>query len=214
MAEIKTKDKKPMWAWIFLLLIMLTVIVYFNNSKPTTDTIDMDFDDDVTSIQTNDLQNENATRASGITAGAIYNNFRAFDESIRDSTRIAVDSSYTKVAFSNLTKLVVKHANNNAVEDSEELDDLRSFSVLITSIAGTNGDVENFKNFKTACDKIASVLEDIQEKSYPALKSDVSSLEQLASKVSISIPMDQQQVALNNFLRKSRDILKVMSENN
>lgn len=183
--------------------------MYFNNSKPETDVLDLD--NDATSVQTNDTQSE--TRARGITAGATYNSFRAFDESIRDSTRIAVDSSYTKVAFSNLTKLVVKHADINQVEDSKELDGLRSFSVLITSIASTNGDVENFKNFKTACDKIASVLEDIQEKSFPSLESEASNLEKIASDISISTPMDQQQAVLNRFLKKSRDILKVMSEN-
>lgn len=216
MTEIKTDKKKPMWPWIFLGLIVVGIIIYLVNSTPAKDNLTQDFDNDLASEQVGDSQNGNSgsdeNHKGGITAGATYNSFKAFDESMRDSTRIAVDSSYTKMAFTNLTKLVVKHANKHELEDSKALDDLRNYSMLITSIAKTSNTDENFKNFKTLCDKIAFVLGDLQEKSYPSLEQDVSNLKQLASEVSISTPMNQQQDAINKFLVKSRDILRVISQ--
>ena len=215
MTEIKIEKKKPIWPWILLVLIILGIIAYFVFANPNSDMLNDDFDDDVTNEQVIDSESRTMRTNDSTTAtksyGGIYDGYMSFDESIRDSTRIAVDSSYTKKAFANLTKLVVKQADKNDIEDSQQLEDLRNFSMLITSISKTSTNDENFKNFKTLCDKIASVLGDIQTKSYPSLQQEASDLKRIATKVSISTPMSQQQTDLNAFLRKSRELLKLMN---
>ncbi len=215
MTEIKIEKKKPMWPWIILILIILGIIAYFVYANPNSEILNDDFDDDVTEapvVESDDekMADDDAYDTSK-SYGNTYDGYMAFDESIRDSTRIAVDSSYTKRAFSNLTKLVVQQADQNDIEDSKALEDLRSFSVLMTGIAKTSSNTEGFKNFKTACDKIASVLGTIQVKSFPSLEQEVSELKSIASKISVSTPMDQQQTDINSFLIKSRDILKNMN---
>ena len=215
MTEIKIEKKKPVWPWILLTLIILGIIVYFVYANSDGNQFTEDFDDDFTSEKVMDTEDNQNNAAGNYEAadsyGSVYDEYSAFDQSITDSTRIAVDSSYTKKAFSNLTKLVVKQADKNDVEESDALDDLRSYSVLITSISNISGTTENFKNFKTACDKIASVMGDIQMKSYPALQPEVANLKQLASKISVSTPMNKQQTEINAFLNESRDILKSMN---
>ncbi|MEO5787670.1 hypothetical protein [Gelidibacter sp.] len=214
MAQINNEKKKPNWAMIALILVVLFIVgyiiyVYQGDNKDINDT--NEFANEKIIESTNSQTSANDSGNARDSFGGTYNAFKAFDESIRDSTRIAVDSSYTKKAFSNLTKLVVKKADESSVADSKALDDLRNYSVLITTIAKTSSNKENFKNFKTACDKIASVLGDIQAKSYPSLVQDVTSLKQIASKISASIPMDKQQAYITAFLKKSRDILRSMN---
>lgn len=211
MAEIKIEKKKPVWPWILLVLIILGIIaylVYNNNDEKFTD----DYDDDVTNtgvMDSNDRPIQD--RYTATDSSKIYDFYRAYEGSIMDSTRVAVDSSYTKKAFSNLAKAVVKTADDNAIEDSKALTDLREWSVLMTGVSSTNTDMENFKNFKTACDKVAKVLGDVQVKSYPELKDDVANLKKLASDVSPSVRMEKQQEKINAFLRKSRDVLNSMN---
>ncbi len=213
MTEIKIEKKKPIWPWILLVLLVLGIIAYFVYANPDNDKND-DFDDDVTNEQVIDSRQDRmgSDSISGRQSyGGVYDGYQAFDESIRDSTRIAVDSSYTKIAFTNLTKVVVKQADKNDIEDSNALDDLRNYSMLITGVSKTSTNMENFKNFKTLCDKIGSVIGDIQAKSYPNLQQESSDLKQIASKISVSTPMNKQQTDINAFLQKSREILNSMN---
>lgn len=202
MTEIKIEKKKPIWPWVLLILIVLGIIAYFVYANGDKDDYSDDFDDDVTNGQV--IDNENRPTRS------VYDTYEAFEESMRDSTRIAVDSSYTKKTFANLAKAVVKRADENDLEDSSALNDLREFSVLMTGTSNTSTDMENFKNFKTACDKVATVLEAIQVKNFPSLRQEVSSLKQSASKISPSTPMNKQQTDMNVFLQKSKSVLKSM----
>ena len=215
MAEIKIEKKKPLWVWIFLALAVLIIVGYIIYVYQGETTPNGDLKNNITHEKVNESPNApmttDDTNKTGNAYGGTYDSFMAFDESIRDSTRISVDSSYTKKAYSNLTKLVVKQADKNTIADSKALDDLRNYSVLITNIAKTSSNMENFKNFKTLSDKIASVIGDIQVKSYPALQQEATDLKQLASKISVSTPMNKQQSEINAFLRKSRDILKSMN---
>ena len=214
MAEIKIEKKKPIWPWIILILVILGIIAYFvyakgENTKFSDDFVDEDTKEQVTNSANRQLDEDNTYNANR--SSNTYSEYSAFDESIRDSTRVAVDSSYTKKAFSNLAKAVVKTADENNVEDSNALTDLRNWSVLMTGVSSTKTDMANFKNFKTACDKVAKVLEDVQVKNFPELKDQATSLKQSASNVSASIAMNKQQAALNSFLKKSRDVLKSMN---
>ena len=213
MAEIKIEKKKPIWPWILLILLILGVIAYFVYANNDDDYQD-DNVDDVRNEQVMDTigrpMTEGGVQNPDGSYGSAYDNYQAFEGSITDSTRIAVDSSYTKKAFANLAKLVVKKADENNIEDSPALTDLREFSVLIIGIAKTSTNMDNFKNFKTACDKVAKVLGDIQEKNYPNLKQQTSELKQMADDISASVPMAEQQQKMTAFLHKTRDILQAM----
>lgn len=215
MAELKIEKKKPIWPWILFVLVILGIIAYFVYADPDYNDPNDDFDDDFTNEQVIDsesYQSDTSRTDNTFMPGTSYDQYTAFEGSIRDSTRIAVDTSYTKKAYYNLCKAVAKMAEENEVEDSQALTDLKEFSMLITKVSSPLEDAETAKNFKTASDKIVTVLEDIQEKSYPSLQSQVADLKGVSSKMDGSISMDQQQDDITQFLQKSRDVLKEMNK--
>lgn len=210
MAEIKIEKKKPVWPWILAVLVVLGIIVYFVYANPDRDLLNDDYDD-VTNEQVMESDKPLGKKRDAFQPGEAYTQYAAFEGSIRDSTRIAVDSSYTKKAYYNLCKAVAKKAEETNVEDSQALSDLKNFSMLITKVSSPLSSGETAKNFKTASDKVVKVLEDIQLKSYPNLQSQVSELKQVISKMDGHISMDKQQDNLTQFLQKSRDVLKAMN---
>lgn len=212
MAEIKIEKKKPVWPWILVILVVLGIIVYFVYANPDRDLVNDDYDD-VSNEQVMESENKPVgKKRDAFQPGGAYTQYAAFEGSIRDSTRIAVDSSYTKKAYYNLCKAVAKKAEETNVDDSQALTDLKNFSMLITKVSSPLSSAETAKNFKTASDKVAKVLEDIQVKGYPTLQSQVSELKQVTSKMDGHISMDKQQDNITQFLQKSRDVLKAMNK--
>lgn len=216
MAEIKIEKKKSVWPWILVVLVILGIITYLVYSNSDLNDRTDDFDDDFTNSQVIDsdsrAMDNKSTTGTAYMPGTSYDQYTAFEGSIRDSTRIAKDSSYTKKAYYNLCKAVAKKAEETKVEDSQALTDLKDFSMLITRVSSPLSSAESAKNFKTASDKVAKVLEDIQIKSYPELQSKVSDLKQVTSNMDGYTRMDQQQDNITQFLQKSRDILKEMNK--
>lgn len=211
MAEIKIEKKRPIWPWVLVILIVLALVIYFVYENRENEDYNDDFNDDVTTEQIDDSINggmDNAYDPNQDYSGT-FDEFSAFEDSISDSTRIAVDSSYTKKAFSNLAKAVVAKADESSLQDSEALNDLREYTTLNTNISSTA--TGNSKNFKTASDKLVKVLEGIQAKNYPELQSQVSDLKQVTAKIDGSISMDKQQAHMNSFFSKSREVLRTMN---
>lgn len=216
MTEIKIEKKKPIWPWIILILVVLGVIAYFIYANPDNEYLNDDFDDDITNeqvMESDDIQLDKKMSSSNTyVPGTSYDQYTAFEGSIRDSTRIAIDSSYTKKAYYNLSKAVAKKAEETSVEDSQALTDLKDFSMLITKVSSPLSSAASAKNFKTASDKVAEVLEAIQIKSYPELQSQISDLKKVASDMDGYIQMNQQQDNITQFLQKSRGILREMNK--
>lgn len=216
MAEIKIEKKKPFWAWVVLALVILSIIAYivyiYQGNKNTNDGLGNEYSNEPIIESTNNPMNTKSTKGTAYMPGTSYDQYTAFEGSIKDSTRIATDSSYTKKAYYNLCKAVAKKAEETNVADSQALTDLKNFSMLITKVSSPLGNAESAKNFKTASDKVAKVLEDIQIKSYPGLQSQVSDLKQVTSKMDGYVRMDKQQANITEFLQKSRDILKEMNK--
>ena len=211
MAEIKIEKKKPVWPWILAVLVILGIIVYFVYANPEGDLLNDDYDDVSNEQVMESDTNPVGTTRDSFAPGDAYTQYGAFEGSIRDSTRIAVDSSYTKKAYYNLSKAVAKKAEEMDVDSSQALTDLQDFSMLITKVSSPLSNSETAKNFKTASDKVVKVLEDIQVKSYPELQAQVADLKQVASKMDGHIRMDQQQENITEFLQKSRDVLRAMN---
>ena len=110
MAEIKIEKKKPIWPWILLVLVVLAIIAYLVYSNQEREDYNDDVADDYTNEQIMDTTNSKMNDADAYNTSNIntsYNSYSAFEESMRDSTRIALDSSYTKKAYFNLTKSTI-----------------------------------------------------------------------------------------------------------
>lgn len=213
MAEIKIEKKRPVWPWIIVILIILALVIYFVYANRENEDYNDDFNDDVTTEQIDDSINGDMDNAYDPQQNyrSSFDEFSAFEESISDSTRIAVDSSYTKKAFSNLARVVVGKADESSLQDSEALNDLRAYTTLSTPISSTLKGAGVSKNFKIVRDNVVKVLEAIQAKTYPELQSQITDLKQVAAKIDGSISMDKQQAHMHSFFRKSSDVLKAMN---
>lgn len=213
MAEIKIEKKSPVWPWILLVLVIIGVVVYFMYANKEADDVNDDYDD-VTNEQVMDSTRNDRpiTDSTPLNYDSTpYSQYLAFEGAIKDSTRIAVDTSYTKKAYYNLTKAAAKKAEESGIEQSQELTDLQEFSALITKVSIPSSH-EKAKNFKTAGDKVATVLEAVQQKSYPNLQTEVAELKTAASNIDGTKNMSKQQNEISRFLQKSREVLKGMND--
>lgn len=219
MAEIKIEKKKPIWPWILLVIVILALIAFFAFRDQISDDMSDDYGDDLNTERYND----SSTTSVPVSNGTVYkgsdrdtitsDEFMVYDRSIKDSARIASDSSYTKIAFVNLAKAVARKANAHSLPSSKALERLKSYSEQTNEASVANTSAENgiSKNFKSLTDNVTEVLEAIQTKDYPALSNDISALKQDASKIDMNSAMAEQPKQLQAFLENARDLLKSMN---
>lgn len=212
MAEIKIEKKKPVWPWILLVLIILAAIAYFVYTNNNDD----DYQDDVDTEEIDDM-NDNTLKDSIIYEDTMDNPdsfmlVTQYSESIKDSTRIGTDSTYTKTALYNLAKAVTSKATQYNLGNSKALEDLKSFTSQMDGI--TNSTMPKAtginKNLKTVSMNIVSVLEIIQTKTFSVLQKEVSDLKQTANKIT-TMSLDKQKTALQTFFRKANEVLNNMN---
>ncbi|MEO6346657.1 MAG: hypothetical protein ABIO60_01990 [Aquaticitalea sp.] len=212
MAEIKIEKKKPVWPWILLILVILAAIAYFvyaNNEAGdsmddmnTTEIDSMEYDANTNSTTYEDTMDSTASTSSSMQYG----------ESIKDSTRIGTDSTYTKSAFQNLSKAVTEKAAQYNLESSKSLEDLKNYASQMNSMG--NSKMPNVggisKDFKMVSTDIVTILENIQTKKFPTLQKEVADLKQTSNKLT-SVAVEKQQTTLQMFFRKANDVLNKMN---
>jgi len=213
MAEIKIEKKKPVWPWILLVIILLAAIAYFIYANSEEDD---DYPDDMDTEEIDDVNDntldDSTTYEDAVNYSDTTNVLMQYSESIKDSTRIGTDSTYTKSALSNLVKVVIAKAEEYNVQSSKALEDLKSYTSQMDGM--TNSSMSNTtdinKNLKTVSTNIVSVLEAIQTKQFPALQKEVADLKQTAAKMTTT-SLENQQATLQTFFRKANDVLNNMN---
>ena len=210
MAEIKIEKKSPIWPWILLILALIAIIVYFVYNN----------DNDMNTTYDNDTRSEARDSSSTFDAGygtttpymGANSAVEEFENSVLDSSRIAVDSTYTKTAIVNLAKVVTLKADELDMEPSLALENLKFYSgqdpvSTDTEIPGKN---DIYNNFKTVSKDIVTVLESIQSENYPSLEEDVKELKQTSSKIENNIATQEQQTTVQTFFAKAKEVVNNM----
>src|SRR5690606_595779 len=175
MAEIKIEKISPIWPWILLIIALIAVIVFFVYNN----------DNDVNTIYNNDTQSEardtisNTPHESHGTSAPYLGSLsvvQEFESSITDSTRIGVDSMYTKTAIVNLARVVTMKADELDVKPSMALENLKFYTEPSQATTDTQipASKDVYGDFKAVSKDIVTVLETIQTENYPTLKNDVS----------------------------------------
>lgn len=206
MAEIKIEKKAPIWPWILLVLVILAIIAYLVLKDDVDDVVD---DVNTEAIDTTGTyQNNNSINYTGMQDNDFNSAMTEFDTYVQDSARVGTDSVYTKLAFNRLAHMTVMKAEENNLDDSSSLDNLRGYSNTTDS---ADGDMEIRKNLKRVGTDVANVIESLQKKDYPNLESEVKSLKNKSDKLNDTDAFDQQQQSIRDFIRSSRDILNSMN---
>jgi len=212
MAEIKIEKKSPIWPWILLAIALIAVVVYFVYGKEDTSVYDDDMNNEaIDTISNNDSYNDEYQSTA-----PYIDSTRAvveFENSIIDSTRIGVDSSYTKTAITNLAKVVAMKADELNVKPSIALDNLKFLSDQSSETIDTEipKEADVYNDFQKVSKDIVTVLESIQTENYPSLKKEVLELKQTSSKIDTNIATKEQQTTIQNFFSKAKEVVNSMN---
>ncbi|GGG39750.1 hypothetical protein [Bizionia arctica] len=214
MAEIKIEKKKPVWPWILGFIILLGLVAYFvyeNNENE-------DYSDDVNSEEIYNKNTDTIYKNNTYqdTQASPDSNFKValmdYSESISDSTRIGVDSTYTKTALYYLSNVVIATATQHDLESSKAWNDLEQYASqevgMNTSDMPERSGIS--KNLKSVTNNIVTVLETLQTKNFPALQAEVANLKATSNKLTSST-IDKQKTTLQTFFRKANEVLIKMN---
>uniref|UniRef100_UPI004047C90C hypothetical protein n=1 Tax=Mariniflexile sp. TaxID=1979402 RepID=UPI004047C90C len=171
MAEIKIEKKSPVWPWVLLVLAIAVVIAYvvYKTSEDNTyeENVNIENIDGTNTLDENGTANYDDTNLD-----SNYNSsMMEFDEAVKDSARIGKDSAYTKSAMHKLIHTVVLKADQNNLESSNALTNLKSYADNGMSVTK---DLNISKNLKSVSDDVTSVIQAIQTKNFPGLKTALS----------------------------------------
>lgn len=206
MAEIKIEKKSPIWPWILLVIAVIAIVAYFvyNNDNDDNSIYDNESHDEQMNTNSNtyeDAQHMDATSAA-----------QEFENSVTDSTRIGIDSTYTKTAIINLAKVVSMKADELNVQPSIALENLKYYSDERDGMPNTElAESSDVINFKTVSNDIVAVLEILQTKNYPSLQDEVAELKQTSNKIDNNMAAKEQQVTIQTFFTKARKVVNNMN---
>lgn len=213
MAEIKIEKKKPIWPWIIVGLIILGIILYFLLAGNNDDMDDMDDMDDNRTEQVDTTYTDAERRGTG-----------AWDESSRDTLngdkisayithvgdreRMGIDHEYTNNALIHLIDAVEAKAAEVNMDINKDLEEMREDTEEITQNPQATNHADKIKE---TGNKIADVLERIQEENYPNLSGDVEDVRTALQEIDGSTLTLEQKEEINSFFREAADALRSMS---
>lgn len=212
MAEIKIEKKAPIWPWILLVILIIAIIVYFvyNNDKNGNVIYDNEMNNETIDTISNTYNEGLGTIAPYLGSNSVV---QQFENSVTDSTRIGVDSMYTKTAIVNLARVVAIKADELDLQPSMALENLKYYSdpSYVTTDTDIPVDKDIYSNFKTVSKDIVTVLKSIQTNKYPSLEDDVLELKQTSSKIDTNMATKAQQITVQTFFSKAKKVVNDMN---
>lgn len=200
MAEIKIEQKKQIWPWLLVGLVIAALLVYFlvfrDNSINTEPVADAD---NVT------ITNEPAlvaVKESNKTVAAYVN----FVENSKQ--KMGLDHAYTNEALLKLIDATNAKADEVGYEVQADLEKVKEFAKMITddSFETTHAD-----NIRKADDILTKVLQNIQKAKYPGLANEAKELKSAAESIKSGVLTLDQKEAVKNYFAKASDLLQKMN---
>jgi hypothetical protein len=214
MAEIKIEKKKPIWPWILVGLIILGIILYFLLAGNNDDMDDMDDMDDNRTEQVSDTTYTDAQqRGTGTWEESSRDTLNddsvsAYLAHVGDRERMGIDHEYTNNALIHLINAVEAKAAEVNMDINKDLEEMRENSQEITQNPQATNHADKIKE---TGDKIADVLERIQEENFPNLSGDVDDVRTAVQEIDGSTLTLEQKDEINSFFKEAADVLRSMS---
>jgi len=200
MAEIKIEQKKQIWPWLLVGLVIAALLVYllvFRDSDKITEAVSEA--DDITNTSETDLLGVNE---NNLTVAA-YVNF--VDQ---NKEKMSLDHEYTNEALLKLIEATNAMANEVGYEVRADLDKAKEYAKMITKdpFETTHAD-----NIRKADDIITNVLQNIQKAKYPGLAADIEALRSASELIKPGVLTLDQKDAVKNYFSKASDLLQKMN---
>lgn len=200
MAEIKIEQKKTIWPWLLVGLVLVALLMYFlvfrDNGRNTEALTQADY-----FANTNEPASV-GVKKNNVTVAAYVN----FVENRREQT--SLDHAYTNEAILKLIDATNAKANEVGYEVRADLDQVREYANMITRdpFETTYAD-----NIRKAADKLTDVLQNIQKAKYPGLADEVDVLKNASSSIKPGVLTLEQRDAVKNYFTKASDLLQKMN---
>jgi hypothetical protein len=202
MAEIKIEQKKQIWPWLLVGLIIVAVIIYFmmnrdsENVSETEVVTEEDYNAGTNDTNLLSIKENNSTVAA----------FVGFVEN--DTNRVSLDQSYINEAFIKLTAATSAMAEEIDYNIQSDLEKVNESTVLIEN---ENFDSSSSKNIRNAADNSATALQNMQQAKYPWLAEEVEELKSASAEISAETKTLEQEDAVKNYFVKAADLLQKMN---
>jgi hypothetical protein len=200
MAEIKIEQKKPIWPWMLVGLVIVALFVYFlvfrDNGENTAA---------VTEPEPITITNE--TDLLGVKENndivAAYVNFVE-----NNKEKMSLDHAYTNEALSKLIEATNAIANEVGYDVQEDIEKAKEYAKMISSdpFETTHAD-----NIRKADAILTNVLQNIQKAKYPGLTDEVVALKSATESIKLGILALEQKDAVKNYFAKASDLLQKMN---
>lgn len=204
MAEIKIEQKKQIWPWMIVGLVVAAILVYFivfrDNNNSNSNTIE-----EVT--ETSYVSGTNDTNLLGVkennhTVAA----FVSFVEN--DTIRMSLDHDYTNEALLKLTAAINAIASEIGYDIQADLEKVKESASLIDNEPFETSHANNIRN---ATDKSTTALQNMQQAKYPWLSEEVQELKSASASINPEKLTLEQKDAVQNYFAKASDILDKMN---
>ena len=200
MAEIKIEQKKQIWPWLLVGLVIAALLVYFlvfsENGKITEAVTEADYNTNTNEPDLIGVHENNATVAA-------YVNFVENSEE-----KMNLDHAYTNEALLKLIEATNAMANEVGYEVRADLDKAKEYANMITKDPFETSHADNIRK---ANDILTNVLQNIQKAKYPGLANEVEELRSASESIKPGVLALEQKDAVKNYFAKASDLLKKMN---
>jgi hypothetical protein len=200
MAEIKIEQKKPVWPWLLVGLVVVALLLYFlvfrDNDKNTEVVTEAD---DITNTNDSDLlgvKEDNGTVAAYV----------SFVENNKE--KMGLDHEYTNEALLKLIEATNAMAGEVGYEVQADLDKVKEYAEMITNNPFETTDADNIRK---ADDVLTNVLRKIQMAKYPGLTNEVAELKNASESIKPGVFTLDQKDAVKNYFAKAAALLQKMN---
>ncbi len=198
MAEIKIEQKKQVWPWLLVGLLIAALLVYFfvfrENSKTKEAVIDADYN-------TNE-PDQLGVKEENLTVAAYVN----FIEN--NKTKMSLDHAYTNEALLKLTEATNSNANELGYDVQADIEKVKEYAKMITN---DPFDTTHADNIRKADDIITQVLQNIQKEKYPGLAAEAEALKSASESINPEVLILDQKDAVKNYFENASDLLQKMN---
>lgn len=201
MAEIKIEQKKQVWPWLLVGLVIVALLVYFlvNNNK---NNINMEEVTEVNSDSGTNADNLLGVKENNATVAAFVNFVK------NDTSSSSLNQAYTNEAFSKLNSALNAMAGEIGYDIKSDLAKVKESAALV---ANEPFETSSGKNIRNATDNSTTALQNMQQAKYPWLSEEVEELKSASASINPDVLTLEQKDAVKKYFAKAADILNEMN---
>lgn len=199
MAEIKIEQKKQIWPWLLVGLVIVALLFYF-----------LEFRDSSSNMEVVPEADDSGTNADNL-LGVKENNstvaaYVSFVEN--DTNKMSLDHAYTNEALLKLIEATSAIANEVGYEVRADIEKAKDYAKMISKAPFETTHADNIRK---ADDILTKVLQNIQKAKYPGLAEEVAELKIASESIKPGVLTLDQKDAVKNYFAKAADLLQKMN---